>query len=101
MAANRLAAPRLAPQGSAYPLGIAKNYRVFDGSRNWPVWSPVAAMRKPLIGLLVLLLAGCRGTPAPVADSAPRRGGELVASLRSEPANYNRYFDASAAADVM
>jgi len=26
---------------------------------------------------------------------------ELVASLRSEPANYNRYFDASAAAELM
>ena len=58
-------------------------------------------MRKPLIGLSLLLLAGCRGTPTPAADSAPRRGGELVASLRSEPTNYNRYFDASAAADVM
>jgi peptide/nickel transport system substrate-binding protein len=31
----------------------------------------------------------------------PRRGGELVVSLRSEPANYNRYFEASAAADLV
>ena len=58
-------------------------------------------MRNPLCVLVLLLLAGCRGAPATIADSPPRRGGELVASLRSEPTNYNRYFDASAAAEVM
>ena len=42
----------------------------------------------------------CRRQPAP-AGSETVNGGELIASLRSEPANYNRYFDASAAADVV
>ena len=46
------------------------------------------------------MAAACRQGPAP-ATSQPQRGGELVASLRSEPANYNRHFDASAAADLM
>jgi peptide/nickel transport system substrate-binding protein len=46
------------------------------------------------------MAAACRQAPAP-ATSQLQRGGELVASLRSEPANYNRYFDASAAADLM
>jgi peptide/nickel transport system substrate-binding protein len=61
----------------------------------------VASTRKRLIPFVVLLMAAaCRQAPAP-ASSQLERGGELVASLRSEPANYNRYFDASAAADLM
>jgi peptide/nickel transport system substrate-binding protein len=61
----------------------------------------VASTRKRLIPFVVVLLAAaCRQAPAP-ATSQLQRGGELVASLRSEPANYNRYFDASAAADLM
>ena len=68
---------------------------------NWPVWSSVASIRKRLIPFVLLLVAaGCRQASSP-ATSQPQRGGELVASLRSEPANYNRYFDASAAADLM
>ena len=35
------------------------------------------------------------------SDNAPARGGSLVASIRSEPAGYNRYVQASAAADAM
>lgn len=53
------------------------------------------------IGVLLLFGAGCRKAPAPATSSGPVRGGELVASLRSEPGNYNRYFDSSAAADVV
>lgn len=53
------------------------------------------------IGVLLLFGAGCRKAAAPATSSGPVRGGELVASLRSEPANYNRYFDSSAAADVV
>ena len=52
------------------------------------------------IGVLLLLGGACRRAPAP-AGGSPVRGGELTASLRSEPGNYNRYFDASAAADVV
>ena len=39
--------------------------------------------------------------PAGAGRLGDGHGGELIASLRSEPANYNRYFDASAAADVV
>ena len=68
---------------------------------DWPVWSPVTFTRKRLISFAILLvLAGCRRAPAPASTAQPQRGGELVASLRSEPGNYNRYFDASAAADL-
>ena len=35
------------------------------------------------------------------SDNALARGGSLVASIRSEPAGYNRYVQASAAADAM
>ena len=61
----------------------------------------MASIRKRLIPFVLLLVAaGCRQA-SPPAVSQPQRGGELVASLRSEPANYNRYFDASAAADLI
>jgi peptide/nickel transport system substrate-binding protein len=50
-----------------------------------------------------LVAAGCRERPneQTKASQAPRPGGEVVASLRSEPGNYNRYFEASAAADLV
>ncbi len=35
------------------------------------------------------------------APDVPSRGGELVSSFRSEPSTYNRYVDASAAADLL
>jgi peptide/nickel transport system substrate-binding protein len=63
----------------------------------------VTTTPKRLIFLAILLLLGgaCRRAPAPAPAAGPVKGGELVVSLRSEPGNYNRYFDASAAADVM
>jgi peptide/nickel transport system substrate-binding protein len=63
----------------------------------------VTTTRKRLLLLAVSLSIGaaCRRQPASAPGSEPVRGGELVASLRSEPANYNRYFDTSAAADVV
>jgi peptide/nickel transport system substrate-binding protein len=45
--------------------------------------------------------AACRRQPAPAAGSEIVHGGELIASFRSEPANYNRHFDTSAAADLV
>ena len=56
-----------------------------------------------LLLLAIVLLTGvaCRRQPAPAPGGETVNGGELIASLRSEPANYNRYFDASAAADVV
>ena len=52
------------------------------------------------------VLAGCRSselTPPPKSASVPQRGGELVASIRSEPTTYNRYIAAGglAATDVV
>ncbi len=41
-----------------------------------------------------------RGTTPATAD-VPARGGELVASYRSEPRTYNRYVDQTAAADLL
>jgi peptide/nickel transport system substrate-binding protein len=57
---------------------------------------------------LLLLAAGCAAAcsseraagPAPEAGALVR-GGELVASLRSDPGNYNRYFEASAATELV
>jgi len=63
----------------------------------------VTTTPRRLLLLAVVLLTGaaCRRQPAPASGSEIGDGGELIASLRSEPANYNRYFDASAAADVV
>jgi peptide/nickel transport system substrate-binding protein len=57
---------------------------------------------------LLLLTAACSGwssgcdksSPAS-ADRAPTRGGEIVTSLRSEPARYNRYVDRSASSETL
>ena len=56
-----------------------------------------------LLLLAIVLMAGaaCRTQPAQAPGSEIVHGGELIASLRSEPPNYNRYFDTSAAADVV
>jgi peptide/nickel transport system substrate-binding protein len=67
----------------------------------------VDAYRLVIVAVLSALgLAGCRAAeaPPPAATSQnPARGGELVASIRSEPAIYNRYTapGASAATDVV
>jgi peptide/nickel transport system substrate-binding protein len=53
-------------------------------------------LRVPLsLGLAALLICAC-GTDAPpsnapASSAGPTRGGELIASLRSEPPTYNRY----------
>jgi peptide/nickel transport system substrate-binding protein len=70
----------------------------------------VATTRK-VVSLVAFLacfsaVSACRGSseapPQTGATSAPARGGELVASIRSEPSSYNRYVaaGASAATDV-
>src|SRR4249919_2208030 len=41
------------------------------------------------------------GTGNAVADAKPSRGGELVASLRTEPATYNRFVDHSTAGEAL
>jgi peptide/nickel transport system substrate-binding protein len=52
------------------------------------------------------VLSARRSRPAPPAasgapSSSPLRGGELVASFRTEPAAYNRYRDSSAAGELV
>ena len=47
----------------------------------------------------VLLVSGCSGEREKTGGT--RTGGSLTASLRSEPANYNRYVDPKAAADLL
>ena len=41
------------------------------------------------------------GTPTTVTASTPSRGGELVSSVRAEPATYNRLIDQAAAGEVL
>ena len=60
---------------------------------------------KRLIFLMVLLTlapsGACRRSADPERTAAPAsRGGELIASLRSEPRTYNRYFDPTAPGDL-
>ena len=65
----------------------------------------MARPNRALVVAVVLLAAawvpfGCRrDAPAP-APAGPARGGQLVASLRSEPSVYNRYVDTRAAAET-
>ena len=57
-----------------------------------------------LIALIALGGAAAAACRSPRSDDQPadaNRGGELVASLRSEPGRYNRYFEPSAAADLV
>ncbi len=66
----------------------------------------MASTPKHVAALLILSLVpvaagACRGSSSGPTDDALARGGELVASLRSEPGNYNRYFEPSAAADLL
>jgi peptide/nickel transport system substrate-binding protein len=61
----------------------------------------VATTRRTLSLLALLVLCACRGADAPgptAASSVPARGGQLVASIRSEPTSYNRYAPAGASA---
>jgi peptide/nickel transport system substrate-binding protein len=56
----------------------------------------------PLIALLAVPAGtACRKTTPAPPETTTARGGALVASLRSEPGNYSRYFEPSAAADLM
>jgi peptide/nickel transport system substrate-binding protein len=64
----------------------------------------VATIRKPLLFLAACaacLVPGCGGTPPSSSASGSSRGGELVASLRSGPRSYSRYFEQTAPADLI
>lgn len=60
----------------------------------------ITKLRLPALFLVLLAAAACRGEHR-APELAAARGGELVASLRSEPGNYSRYFEPSAAADLV
>jgi peptide/nickel transport system substrate-binding protein len=54
-----------------------------------------------LLAIVCAAVAGCTA-PAPSGDDKPARGGEIVASLRSEPrSSYLRYLENSAAVDLV
>src|SRR5262245_17674917 len=91
---------------------IRENERRSHWPKNWPVGSPVARLKWILIALVVGMLAvagWCTALRAPApAIPAPAaggltHGGSLVASVRSEPASYNRYVAAghTAATDFL
>jgi peptide/nickel transport system substrate-binding protein len=62
----------------------------------------VATTCRAIVSLaLAALLCACRGADSdttPARSGSPSRGGELVASIRSEPASYNRYAATGASA---
>ena len=66
--------------------------------------------RRSLVAVLGLLVAmgaaRCSRPPqgdgtSQTAEGAIRPGGEIIASVRTEPANYNRYFEARAAVELI
>src|SRR5688572_16832373 len=91
------------PYKTAHKLGSLEGRPI-----SWPVSSIVARRLKPALVVVVVLALGVAGllwlrsksgtTPngAPVSDDRPSRGGGLIASIRSEPAGYNRYVEPSA-----
>src|SRR5438552_12402277 len=71
----------------------------FDRPTSWPVSQLFTRLlSRPAISIAltaVVAINGCRSTPspettAPVAQNVTR-GGEIVASVRSEPASFNRH----------
>src|SRR6185295_11977910 len=71
----------------------------FDRLVSWPLRQDFTRLPRRVAAsiacLAVVALPGCRSTPRP-DSSAPAtqtvsRGGELVASIRTEPASFNRH----------
>src|SRR4029078_4792508 len=74
-----------------------------DRPSNWPVSSRVGRYFRHAAAILVgLVLVSCPGgKPAPekgASATGPVRGGTLIASLRSEPATFNRFAPTAAQA---
>ena len=105
--------------GNQYPHETLVKSDIPRGwSSNWPVGSLVAAKLARSLGValviatLAVAIAAAlfisrrtshRGGPAPTSATSdvPVRGGELVASFRSEPTTYNRYVDINSAGDLL
>ena len=103
---KRLAAVRPKSRRVSLTLGeILETGQIRDRSINWLVGSALASSHA--FALAILLAAGGAGcTRADQAASSgasptPARGGEIVASQRTEPGNYNRYFEATAGAELV
>jgi peptide/nickel transport system substrate-binding protein len=70
---------------------------------------PVALTAVVMTFTAALFLIGCTperpsttsGSATPAGDAAPAHGGELIASIRSEPATYNRLVDHSTAGEAL
>ena len=76
-----------------------------DQPSNWPVSSRVGRYLRQTAAILAgLILISCSGgKPAPekgAPDGGPVKGGTLIASLRSEPATFNRLAPTAAQAAV-
>ena len=109
--ANMLACRPVSAPGSRYPSKNAHLREFEHRPRNWPVEAysgqGVQNLADPRDSGLFCGVRRVPGeaSPAPPArtSSGPARGGELVASIRSEPSTYNRYVapGASAATDVV
>lgn len=65
-------------------------------SSNWPIGSRLARPAGWFAVLAVVMSAACTRSTAPASsnNSGPVRGGTLVATIRSEPATFNRYIGA-------
>ena len=79
-----------------------------DRSIYWLVGSALAASSRLLLAVAFATVAAApactrsnQPTSSSTAGSPPARGGELVASQRTEPGNYNRYFETTAAAELV
>jgi len=69
----------------------------FDRATSWPVSRiPIEQSRRILFTIalaVTVLVTACRSTPRPESNTPQtvRRGGELTASIRTEPASFNRH----------
>src|SRR6266850_4699596 len=81
---------------SCSAVGVVHN---FDRTTSWPARQIFTRHpRRPAVTIAcvaILALSGCRSTPRSESSSSATqtvsRGGELVASMRTEPASFNRH----------
>jgi peptide/nickel transport system substrate-binding protein len=88
------------------PVETLQTEQISDRSINWLVGRGMAGCRcLRLTFVLAIAVAGCTSGEKPsstgATPSSPARGGEIVASQRTEPGNYNRYFEATAGAELV
>jgi peptide/nickel transport system substrate-binding protein len=105
--AKRLADLRLKDARVALTLGeTLQTEQISDRSINWLVGSVLAGCRLFSVAIVLgAVAAGCTRTnqtsSTSGATASPARGGEIVASQRTEPTTYNRYFENTAATELV